>query len=77
MTDPRSIAIVPIAVLETYTIDQGSVLVQWLSSRTSLILLAFAGASPVKFYSFVSAIKLQMRLKYSYKILWELCQALN
>ena len=25
-TDPRSIAIVPIAVLETYTIDQGSVL---------------------------------------------------
>ena len=29
----------------------------------ALILLAFAGASPVKFYSFVSAIKLQMRLK--------------
>ena len=25
LTDPRSIAIVPVAVLETYTIDQGSV----------------------------------------------------
>jgi hypothetical protein len=58
-----------------YGKDQGSGQVVCVS--LALILLAFAGASPVKFYSFVSAIKLQMRLKYSYKILWELCQALN
>jgi len=42
-----------------------------------LILPAFSGAGPVRIYSFVSAINPQMRLKYSYKIIWELCQALS
>ena len=67
--DPRSIAIVPIAVLETYTIDQGSGLV-FVSEQPSFvpvkILLAFVGASPQNIYSFVSAINIQMRLSIQY-----------
>ena len=69
LTDPRSIAIVPIAVLETYTIDQGSGLV-FVSEQPSFvpvkILLAFVGASPQNIYSFVSAINIQMRLSVQY-----------
>ena len=39
-----------------------------------MILLAFAGASPVKIYSFVSAINLQMRLNILYNPLYKDCQ---
>ena len=43
LTDPRSLGLLN---RRAGTKDQGSVVVQWLSSRTTIILLAFVGASP-------------------------------
>ena len=48
----------------SYKMDQGSGQVVCVS--LPLILPSFAGDGPVKFYCFVSAIKLQMRLRYNY-----------
>ena len=72
-TDPRSI---------NYTnapsglIDQGSVAGSRYSGCLLIILPTFAGVGPIKIYSFVSAINLQMRQIILYNPIDIVCQVL-
>ena len=55
--------------------DRRSVAGQMQSiSQPALILPTFAGVGPIKIYSFVSAINLQMRLNILYNPLYKDCQ---